>query len=120
MEKFLNVTKNFLKFVKSNMLLILAAFFMLDFIICLFISSPVDTTAKRFKFHTLTLDLLWVFGLFEAWATFNIEGLLNKRITLVSEEVDFIYDTIRKTVEESNKEKKEESADKEEKSVDQK
>ena len=108
--------EKFIKFLKNNMLLILAAFFLADFVFCLFTYKPADITEKRLMFHTLGIDLLWAFGLFEVWATSNIERLLNKRITLVSEEVDFIYDTIRKAVEES----KEESADKEEKSVDQK
>lgn len=109
--------KNFPNFVKNNILLILAAFFLVDFVFCLFTSNPVDPTAKRFKYHTLTLDLLWIFGLFEVWSTSNIEKLLNKRISLVEAEVNLMYDTIRKAVEESEKEKKDESADKEEKEV---
>ena len=110
--------KKFINFVKNNMLLILAAFFLVDFVFCIFTYKPADITEKRLMLHTLGIDLLWAFGLFEVWTTSNIERLLSKRITLVSEEVDFMYDTIRKAVEESNKEKKEET--KEEKSVDQK
>lgn len=109
--------EKFIKFVKNNTLLILAAYFLVDLVFCLFTYKPADITEKRLMLHTLGIDLLWVFGLFEVWATSNIERLLSKRITLVEEEVDFMYDTIRKAVEESNKEKKEESADKEEKTV---
>ena len=114
-KKNFNLVKNFINFVKNNVLLILTAFFLLDFVFCLFTYKPANITEKRLMLHTLGMDLLWAFGLFEVWATSNIERLLSKRITLVSEEVDFMYDTIRKAVEESNKEKKEESADKEEK-----
>lgn len=110
--------KKFIKSVKNNVLLFLAAFFLVDFVFCLFTYKPLDITEKRLMLHTLSIDLLWAFGLFEVWATSNIERLLSKRITLVAEEVDFMYDTIRKAVEESEKEKKEDS--KEEKSVDQK
>lgn len=112
--------EKFIKFVKNNVLIILAVFFLVDFVFGLFTYKPADITEKRLMLHTLGMDLLWAFGLFEVWATSNIERLLSKRITLVAEEVDFMYDTIRKTVEESEKEKKEESTDKEEKSIDQK
>lgn len=112
--------KKFINFIKNNALLILAAFFLVDFVFCLFTYKPADITEKRLMLHTLGIDLLWAFGLFEVWATSNIERLLSKRITLVSDEVDFMYDTIRKAVEEHNKEKKEESAEEEEKSVEQK
>lgn len=109
--------EKFIKFVKNNVLIILAAFFLVDFALCLFTSNPVDPTAKQLKYHTLTLDLLWALVFFEVWITSNIERLLNKRITLVAEEVNFMYDTMKKAVEESEKEKKEESTEEEEKKV---
>lgn len=118
MKKIFDFVKGFLNFVKNNLPLFLAAFFLLDFIIGVFFTSdPVDTTEKRIKFINLIIDLLWIFGLFEVWATSNIEKLLNKRISLVEAEVNLMYDTIRKAVEESEKEKKEEAAEKEEKEV---
>lgn len=105
--------EKFIKSVKNNVLLFLVAFFLVDFVFCIFTYKPADITEKRLMLHTLGIDLLWAFGFFEVWATSNIERLLSKRITLVSDEVDFMYDTMRKAVEES-KEKSTEEADKKE------
>lgn len=106
MEKFIN-------FVKNNVLLILAAFFLVDFVFCLFTYKPADITEKRLMFHTLSFDLIWAFGLFEVWATSNIERLLNKRIGLVSKRVDILIDAINEAAKSVSEEKKEEADEKE-------
>lgn len=120
MEKFLNVTKNFINFVKHNWLLLFAAFWFADFLIGLITINPstLDATTRKIKALELGSDLLWALILCLEHSIIKTTHLLNKRITLVEAEVGFMYDTIRKAVEVSEKEK--EAADKEEKSVGQK
>lgn len=121
MKKIFDFVKGFLNFVKNNALLIFAAFFLLDFILGVFyIPTPVDPIERRIKYINLSIDLLWVFGFLEVYHTSKVEKYIAKRVDLVTKEVDFMYDTIRKAIEESEKEKKEEATKKEEKTVEQK
>lgn len=114
MKKIFDFVKGFLNFVKNNALLIFAAFFLLDFILGVFyVPTPVDPIERKIKWINLSIDILWVFGFLEVYFTTKIEKYLSARITLVAKEVDFMYDTIRKAVEESEKEKKEEADKKE-------
>lgn len=114
--------KKIFNFIKSNLLLIFAAFWFADFLIGFITINPstLDATTRKIKALELGSDLLWTFVLYLEHGLIKTMRLLNKRITLVAKELDFMYNTIKKAVEDSEKEKKEESADKEEKSVDQK
>ena len=114
-KKFFNFVKGFFNFVKNNALLIFAAFFMLDFVIGIFTSYPVDPIERKIKCINRSIDILWVFSFLEAYVTTKIEKQLYKCIKLVDDKVDLICDFLQKVIEEEESE--EESADKEEKEV---
>ena len=111
MEKFLNVTKNFINFVKDNWLLLFAAFWFADFLIGFITINPstLDATTRKTKAIELGSDLLWTLVLCLEHGLIKTMHLLNKRITLVATELDFMYDTIKKAIEDSEKDKKEEA-----------
>ena len=117
MKKIFDFVKGFLNFLKNNLLLFLAAFFLLDSIIGVFFTpDPVDLTAKRIRSITIAIDLLWFAVLTGSYATSRIEKHLLNCIRLVDYKVDLIFDFIQKAIEEESKEEKE-AADKEEKEV---
>lgn len=117
----------FIKFIKNNIFFIFAAYWLIDFVIgsITFKPSTLDDTARKIKILQLGLDLLWSVVFFIQHGVVKVHEVLSKRIELVEKEVDLIYDTIRKAVEESEKENKEaeiaeekEEDSKEEKKVD--
>lgn len=95
--------KKIFNFVKNNVFLIFAAYWLIDFVIgsITFKPSTIDDTARKIKILQLGLDLLWSVVFFIQHGVVKVHEVLSKRIELVEKEVDLIYDTIRKAVEES-------------------
>lgn len=115
MEKFLNVTKNFLNFVKNNVFLIFAAYWFISFVIGLITLnySTLDETTRKIKVLYIGLDLLWSLAFIIQHGVVKVHEVLSKRIDLVSKEVDLILDAINEAAKSVSEEKKEEADEKE-------
>lgn len=107
--------KKIFNFIKNNGLLILAIFWLVDFVFCLITSNPADDTSRLIRSLNLDVDLLWSLVFFGMYATSKIENLLNERINYVNKRIDLLFDFIEEAAKLMESKEAEEAADKEEK-----
>lgn len=107
--------KKIFNFVKNNIFLILAAYWLINSVIdsITFKPSTLDDTARKIKTLQLGLDWLWVFVFFIQHGVVKVHEVLSKRIELVEKEVDLILDAINEAAKSVSEEKKEEVDEKE-------
>ena len=115
-----NFVKNFLNFIKNNVFLIFAAYWLVDFVISLITFNPsaLDDTTRRIKVIQLVIDMLWFTVLFSIYNTSKIIKHLYELIKLVNKKVDLIADTIDEAVKlVAEEDEASDSADDEEKDI---
>ena len=107
--------KKIFNFIKNNVFLILAAYWLIDFVIgsITFKPSTLDETTRKIKALELDSDLLWTLVFMLEHSVIKTVSSLSKRIDLVNKEVDLILDAINEAVKSVSEEKKEEADEKE-------
>lgn len=108
--------KKFIKSVKNNIFLILAAYWLINFAIG-FITinhSTLDVTTRKIKSLELGLDLLFALVFFIQHSFYKVIELTNEKIDLVNKRVDIICDAITEAINAAKEEKEASETDKKE------
>ena len=108
--------KKIFSFVKSNIFMIFAIYWLVDFLIGLITLKPstLDATTRRIKALELGVDLLWTLVFTLEHTVTKVGKLLDERIDCANKRIDIIIDAINEAVKSVSEENKEAEADKKE------